>query len=369
MMEYTDRHFRHMFRLLSKDAILYTEMVTANTLVDEKGTPRGDPDRFLRGSDSSGRTVLQLGGASPQQLGHAAELAIPYGYSAVNLNCGCPSERVAGAGQFGASLMYEPGLIAECCEALGAGGVPVSVKCRVGVVSTTNDLETPLDYGHLTKVVTAAEGVGVTRFQIHARVAVLSGLSPDANRKVPPLRPEIVDRLVADFPHLQFVFNGQIDSVEMARERIAKCHGVMVGREAYKKPWHWSSLDTEIFGEDENPAQSRRQLLDQYAEYAMEVEDDERESGKKGKSLRRALVKPLLNLFHGEAGASAFKRRIDGLLNTGKKDAGKAPLLDFREFVRIAAEEVPDEVRDAPPPQFSSTRQEDYRDQEILANT
>lgn len=364
MMEYTDRYFRYMFRLMSKDAILYTEMVTANALVDEKGNPRGDPGRFLRDDDSNKRTVLQLGGALPAQLAHAAELARPYGYCGINLNCGCPSERVAGAGRFGASLMYDPALIAECCDALSAGGVPVTVKCRVGVVSSPDDLSTPLDYDHLTKVISAAANVGVTRFQIHARVAVLSGLSPDANRKVPPIREDVVDRLVDDFPHLQFVFNGQVDSVQMSRERIGKYHGVMVGREAYKKPWHWSSLDTEIFGRDENPTASRRLLLEQYSDYGMRVEEEAKEtSGAKRKSPRRALVKPLLNLFYREKGASAFKRRIDSLLASSQKKE----LLDFRSFLTLAVAEVTDPILDAPPPLLSSKHREEK--DEILATS
>ena len=211
MMDYTDRHFRYLLRLLSREAVLYTEMVTAATLVDGAGAPRhGDGARWLGYDDDAGRTVLQLGGADPAQLGAAARLAAPRGYAGVNLNCGCPSDRVAGQGCFGAALMRDAALVADCVDAL-AEHAPVSVKCRVGVCDTVSDMvddDEALYAGLANFVSTVAARGTCAHFVVHARVAVLSGLSPDKNRKVPPLKPRLVSRLADEFPELTVVSNG-----------------------------------------------------------------------------------------------------------------------------------------------------------------
>ena len=339
MMEYTDRHFRHMFRLLSRRAVLYTEMVAANTLVDDGGRPRHrDPGRWLAFDDAERRTMLQLGGAAPGPLAAAAALGAPYGYAGVNLNCGCPSDRVAGSGCFGAAMMRDARKVADCCAALGAV-LPVSVKCRVGVAERVADMvdDDEVLYADLARFVDAVAAAGVRRFAVHARVAVLAGLSPDANRKVPPLKPHLVARLAGDFPELEVVTNGEVASYGDVAERSAGLEGAMVGRDACRRPWYYANVDTAVYGDPADPAASRRGLLAAYADYAAAFEgstDDKRDR-------RRALVKPCLALFHGDAGTGAFKREVDAAL--------RDPSATARDVLDRAAARVPDAVLDAPP--------------------
>lgn len=343
MMDYTDRHFRYLLRLLSREAVLYTEMVTAATLVDGTGAPRhGDGARWLGYDDDAGRTVLQLGGADPAQLGAAARLAAPRGYAGVNLNCGCPSDRVAGQGCFGAALMRDAALVADCVDAL-AEHAPVSVKCRVGVCDTVSDMvddDEALYAGLANFVSTVAARGTCAHFVVHARVAVLSGLSPDKNRKVPPLKPRLVARLADEFPELTVVSNGEVASYESARDRSeGNVAGVMAGRDVCKRPWYYANVDSALFGADADPAASRRDvLLGAYAAYAAAFEADH---ARADWSPRRALLKPALGLFHGSPGAGRFKREVDALAKGG--DAG------VREILERAAALVPDDVLDAPP--------------------
>ena len=345
MMDYTDRHFRYLMRLLSHHAVLYTEMVTAATLVDGSGAPRhGDGARWLAFDDPHRRTVLQLGGADARQLGAAAALAAPYGYAGVNLNCGCPSDRVAGQGCFGAALMRDAGRVADCVDALGAASdAPVSVKCRVGVCDTVADMsdDDELLYEGLATFVDTVASRGVCdHFVVHARVAVLSGLSPDKNRKVPTLKPHLVERLAADFPNLQVVSNGEVDSYDAAILRSSgEVAGVMSGRDVCKRPWYYANVDSALFGAEADPARSRRDvLLGAYADYC---DREELETTRPDYSPRRALVKPVLGLFHASPGAGLFKREIDALL--------KDPTLSVRAVLERAVAEVPDAVLDARP--------------------
>ena len=340
MMDYTDRHFRHLFRLLSKESVLYTEMVTANTLVDDQGAPRhGKGERWLAHDDAQDKTILQLGGSSPKVLGAATELATAHhSYAGVNLNCGCPSERVAGAGCFGAALMRDPDKVASCVRAMNRYA-PVSVKCRIGVADSVLDLSDDQDelYTSLAKFVDTVSREGVSRFIVHARVAVLSGLSPDANRKVPPIMPGIVQRLAREFDTLEIVTNGEVGSVDDVLERGSGLEGAMVGRDACRRPWHYSVVDEEVFGAT-NPMPSRRALLEEYAGYCDRAEV---ELAHDGYSPRRAVLKPALSLFHGDAGAGAFKRAIDALHKDASLSAGGV--------LRAAAEHVPEAVLDAVP--------------------
>ena len=340
MMDYTDRHFRHLFRLLSKESVLYTEMVTASTLVDDTGAPRhGTGDRWLAHDDAADKTILQLGGSSPQVLGAATELAMAHHtYAGVNLNCGCPSERVAGAGCFGAALMRDPDQVASCVRAMNRHA-PISVKCRIGVVDSVRDLSDDEDelYASLARFVDTVSREGVSRFIVHARVAVLSGLSPDANRKVPPILPGIVQRLAREFDTLEIVTNGEVGSVDDVLERSTGLEGAMVGRDACRRPWHYSAVDEEVFG-GSNPIKSRRALLDAYATYCDRAEV---ELAHDAYSPRRAVLKPALSLFHGDAGAGAFKRAIDALHKDASLSAGGV--------LRAAAEHVPEAVLDAGP--------------------
>ena len=346
MMDYTDRHFRHLFRLLSKESVLYTEMVTANTLVDDHGSPRhGSGDRWLAHDDAQEKTILQLGGSSPKVLGAATELAMAHhSYAGVNLNCGCPSDRVAGQGCFGAALMRDAGRVADCVDALGAASdAPVSVKCRVGVCDTVADMsdDDELLYEGLATFVDTVASRGVCdHFVVHARVAVLSGLSPDKNRKVPTLKPHLVERLAADFPNLQVVSNGEVDSYDAAILRSSgEVAGVMSGRDVCKRPWYYANVDSALFGAEADPARSRRDvLLGAYADYC---DREELETTRPDYSPRRALVKPVLGLFHASPGAGLFKREIDALL--------KDPTLSVRAVLERAVAEVPDAVLDARP--------------------
>lgn len=340
MMDYTDRHFRHLFRLLSRESVLYTEMVTANTLVDDEGVPRhGTAERWLGGDDPAAKTILQLGGADPRTLGAATALAAKHHtYAGVNLNCGCPSERVAGAGCFGAALMRDADRVALCVRAM-TQHAPVSIKCRIGVVDKVKDLSDDKDalYASLSKFVATVAREGVDRFVVHARIAVLSGLSPDANRKVPPIRHNLVTRLARDFPELEIVTNGEVASLDAVKGCDEPLMGAMVGRDACRRPWHYAQVDAELFGRP-NPCASRRVLLEAYAQYADWAESA---LAHDAYSPRRAVLKPALSLFHGDAGAGAFKRAVDALHKDASLSAGGV--------LRAAAERVPGAVLDAAP--------------------
>ena len=234
MMDYTDRFMRFLLRQLTSRGTLYTEMVTSNTLVH---CEESELERFLGHEQTDGPTVFQLGGSEPEQLERAAAKVAAWKYDAINLNCGCPSDRVAGKGAFGASLMRHPDLVADCCAAIasGGGGLPVSVKCRIGVTEdrkqATEVDEEPV-YAELAHFVQrVSERGGVDHFVVHARRAVLGGLSPDANRKVPPLRPQLVHRLATDFPGLSFSVNGGLEHMEDVQEHLlpsSRLSGVMV---------------------------------------------------------------------------------------------------------------------------------------------
>ncbi|GAB5362665.1 hypothetical protein AAMO2058_000817100 [Amorphochlora amoebiformis] len=297
MMDYTDRHFRFLLRMITKKAWLYTEMITSEALI------HGDADRLLRYHDPIEHPVaLQLGGSDPDSLAKGVKKALPYAYDAINLNCGCPSDKVSGRGSFGAALMKEPDYTAVLCESMiqqaAATDTPVSVKCRIGV--DEND-----DYHYLKQFVTALGDVGVRHFIIHARKAILNmNLSPKQNREIPPLKYQYVHRLVVDFPSYSFVLNGGVKSLEEADEFLkAGVAGVMVGREIINRPWYWGDVDRRLFGV-ENPRLSRREILGNYSAYAVvEMERDPR----LGIS---TVLKPVQHLFVGERGARAYRRTI-----------------------------------------------------------
>ena len=249
MMDYTDRFMRFLLRRLTSRGTLYTEMVTANTLVH---CDESELERFLGKEQTDGPTVFQLGGSEPEKLELAAAKVAAWGYDAINLNCGCPSDRVAGKGAFGASLMRHPELVADCCAAIASGGgLPVSVKCRIGITDDKKaaaELDEEPVYAELAQFVqTVHERGGVDHFVVHARRAVLGGLSPDANRKVPPLRPQLVHRLAADFPELRFSVNGGLEHMEDLHEHLlpdSRLSGVMVGRAPLPSfaPYHATPL-------------------------------------------------------------------------------------------------------------------------------
>ncbi|MEP7282800.1 MAG: tRNA dihydrouridine(20/20a) synthase DusA [Rubrivivax sp.] len=236
MMDWTDRHCRVFHRLISRRARLYTEMVTTGALL------HGDVARHLAFDASEHPLALQLGGSEPADLAACARLAAEWGYDEVNLNCGCPSERVQ-RGAFGACLMREPELVAVCVRAMrDAGDLPVTVKHRIGVDREEN-------YAFVCDFVGQVADAGCTVFIVHARNAWLQGLSPKQNRELPPLRHEVVARLKRDFPQLIIVANGGIAGDAAIAERLREVDGVMIGREAYQHPWTLADWDRRFFGE------------------------------------------------------------------------------------------------------------------------
>jgi len=259
MMDWTDRHCRYFHRLLSRHALLYTEMVTTGALI------HGDVPRHLRFNAEEHPVALQLGGSEPADLAHSARLGQQWGYDEINLNCGCPSERVQ-RGAFGACLMAEPALVADCVKAMvDAVDVPVTVKHRIGI-DKTESYEFVRDF-----VGTVAEA-GCKVFIVHARNAWLQGLSPKENREVPPLRYALVHRLKAEFPHLTIAINGGITTSEQVAQQLQLLDGVMIGREAYHNPWWLASWDAAFFGADgvggpDGVALTREQVEAQMCDY------------------------------------------------------------------------------------------------------
>jgi tRNA-dihydrouridine synthase A len=284
MMDWTDRHCRYFHRLLSPNARLYTEMVTSAALV------RGGQLRLLEHSQQEHPVALQLGGSEPAELAQAARLGAQAGYDEVNLNVGCPSDRVQ-SGRFGACLMREPALVGECVQAMRAAvDVPVTVKCRIGV----DDQDEYADLQRFTETMVAA---GVQVLVVHARKAWLQGLSPKENREIPPLAYERVYRLKREFRQLIVVINGGITSVEAVQAHLAQVDGVMLGRAAYHDPYLLAQLEAALYG---TPMPSREEVLAHLRPY-VEAEL------KRGTALKH-ISRHLLGLYQGEPGARMFRR-------------------------------------------------------------
>jgi tRNA-dihydrouridine synthase A len=253
MMDWTDRHCRYFHRLLTRHALLYTEMMTTGALI------HGDVPRHLDFNSEEHPVALQLGGSDATELAHCAGLGEKWGYDEINLNCGCPSERVQ-RGSFGACLMAEPNLVADCVKAMvDAVQVPVTVKHRIGIDQGES-------YGFVREFVGAVSEAGCKVFLVHARNAWLKGLSPKENREVPPLRHEIVHQLKQDFPHLTIAVNGGITTHSEAAEQLKWVDGVMIGREAYHNPWWLAQWDTQFFGEPD-AVHTRESVEQQMAAY------------------------------------------------------------------------------------------------------
>ncbi|RAN77166.1 tRNA dihydrouridine(20/20a) synthase DusA [Bacillus sp. SRB_336] len=286
MMDWTDRHCRYFHRLLTPRARLYTEMVTSAALV------RGKQLRLLEHSQQEHPLALQLGGSDPLELAQAARMGAEAGYDEINLNVGCPSDRVQ-SGRFGACLMREPELVGECVKAMrDATSVPVTVKCRIGV----DDQDDYAGLQHFTELMLQA---GVEVLVVHARKAWLQGLSPKENREVPPLNYERVYRLKREFPELVVVINGGITTVEQVQEHLARLDGVMLGRAAYHDPYLLARVEAALYGE---PLPSRDDLLHRMRPYV------EAELAR-GTALKH-ISRHLLGLYQGEPGARAFRRTI-----------------------------------------------------------
>jgi tRNA-dihydrouridine synthase A len=300
MMDWTDSPCRMLHRTLSRHALLYTEMVTADAVL------HGDRKRLLGFHTAEHPLALQLGGSDPARLAEAAKIAADFGYDEINLNIGCPSDRVQ-SGRFGACLMREPKLVADCTAAMRqAVSIPVTVKCRIGVDDQAPELA-------LRDLVCHCADTGVTRFIVHARKAWLQGLSPKENRDVPPLDYDLVYRVKRENPRLTIVINGGIDTLEEAEAHLAHVDGVMLGRAAYQNPAMLAEVDARFFGGE------RRDLDTAVREYAAHVEKSLAEG------MRLAvLVKPILGLFNGRPGARQFRRHLSE--NAPRDGAGIAVL-------------------------------------------
>ena len=288
MMEWTDRHCRFFHRLLTRRALLYTEMLTTGAVL------RGDRDRLLRFDPFEQPVALQLGGSDPQALAQCATIGADFGYAEINLNVGCPSDRVQ-EGRFGACLMVEPQLVGECVAAMKAAvKIPVTVKCRIGVDEQDPDQA----LFSFTDIVKAA---GTDALIVHARKAWLKGLSPRENREVPPLDYAIVHRLKAAHPDLAIVLNGGIASLEQAQQNLGKLDGIMMGRAAYQEPWRLLGVDSVFFGEPA-PFATPKAAAAAFIPYI------EREMAK-GVRLH-SITRHVLGLFRAVPGARAFRRHL-----------------------------------------------------------
>jgi tRNA-dihydrouridine synthase A len=289
MMDWTDRHCRFFHRLLSPNVRLYTEMVTTGALL------HGDIDRHLRFNDQEHEVALQLGGSEPADLAQCAKMGEDYGYDEINLNCGCPSERVQ-KGAFGACLMAEPATVADCVSAMrNAVQIPVTVKCRIGIDASE-------EYEFLKSFVAQVHAAGCDMFVIHARKAWLKGLSPKENREKPPIRYDIAARLKNEFPHLEIILNGEIKTTEQIRTHFENgFDGAMIGREAYQNPSLLLEIERAIFG-NENTL-SKKQVIEKMIPY---IEEQQTKYGTPINSITRHMIP----LYQGERGSRAWRRAL-----------------------------------------------------------
>jgi tRNA-dihydrouridine synthase A len=399
MMDYTDFNQRYLFRLISKRAVLYTEMITAPALVNTK-----DPKRFLESDLSSDEPiVLQLGGSDPKMMAAAARIAMSYGFKHFNVNCGCPSPKVAGSGQFGASLMNHPELVRDICSSISeVSGEVTTIKMRLGL-----DDQTPEEAYNFTAnfvdIISRASSMDTTvcnHFIAHARKAILGKkLTPADNRRIPPLRYDLIHKLCIDFPNIGFTLNGGIASIDecmrglelsdcssaqdhfvstyrdMSTEKlIVDSHhklvlpsempsvpkrqatplaGCMVGRACIDRPFEWSTIDSRIYG-DVDPGLTRREILHKYAHHAASME------GLYGMSCRNRVIKPLLGLFAGEANGRLFRSQLEVLLSQGRtrntsrsansNSTGRlGERMSLQDIILHASEVLPEEVLDRLP--------------------
>jgi tRNA-dihydrouridine synthase A len=320
MMDWTDRHCRFFHRLLTRRARLYTEMITTGAIL------HGNRSRLLGYDAGEHPLALQLGGSDPRALADCAAIAADLGYDEINLNVGCPSDRVQ-EGRFGACLMAEPQLVGECVAAMKAAvKIPVTVKCRIGV--DDQDPEQALDV--MARTVIAA---GADALIVHARKAWLAGLSPKQNRDIPPLDYDRVHRLKRAYPQFAIAINGGIGSLAAARDHLDHVDGVMMGRSAYQEPWRLLAVDPELFGE-EAPFSSLRAAAEALIPYI------ERET--RGGTRLHAITRHVLGLFHAVPGARAFRRHL--AVHAVKTDAGAAV---FREALAQVADQPATHLRDS----------------------
>jgi tRNA-dihydrouridine synthase A len=315
MMDWSDRHCRFFFRTLAPHAVVYSEMITTGALV------HGDRPRHLDFDAAEHPVALQLGGSDPAELAACARLGERWGYDEINLNCGCPSERVQ-RGAFGACLMAEPELVADCIAAMrDAVSIPVTVKHRLGI----DRIE---DYGFVRRFVAALARAGVRTFLVHARNAILKGLSPKDNREAPPLRYAEVHRLKREFPELEIVVNGGLTSWPQIEAELAHVDGVMLGRAAYHDPYSLAEIDSRLFGGV--PPPSRGEIVRRMHRYAAT-------QTAAGTTLR-AIARHMLGLYQGQAGARAWRRMLSDAPSLARND----PALLLEALERMQARTAAD---------------------------
>ncbi len=288
MMDWTDRHCRYFHRLITRHARLYTEMITAEAVL------RGKREMLLAFSRQEHPVALQLGGSAPERLAEAASIGESYGYDEINLNVGCPSDRVQG-GHFGACLMADPDLVGRCVAAMRARvRIPVTVKCRIGIDQQDSEAD-------LERFITTVAAAGSTTFIVHARKAWLQGLSPKENREIPPLDYDRVYRLKLAHPELTIVINGGIETMAEAEQHLQRVDGVMLGRAAYQTPYVLAEVDRRLFG-DEASRPSRGETLELLIGYA-------HGHLQRGGRLNN-VTRHVLGLYHGLPRARAFRRHL-----------------------------------------------------------
>ncbi len=312
MMDWTDRHCRYFMRLLSPSVRLYTEMVTAAAIV------HGDAERFLRFNEEEHPVALQLGGSEPDWMAQATARAAEFGYDEININVGCPSDRVQ-SGRFGACLMAHPDVVADCFRAMQREtDVPVTVKTRIGIDDKDN-------YDFLQAFVDALAAAGCNRFIVHARIAILEGLSPKENRSVPPLNYERVYQLKQDFPDLTIDINGGLTSLDQVDAVLQHVDGAMIGRQAYHQPYFLAELERH-FDPDRTPP-SRQDVVDRMLPYVDRMVAE-------GVSLN-SMTRHMLGLFAGRPGARAWRRYISE--HAHREGAGSEVLVNALNAMPLAA--------------------------------
>lgn len=310
MLDWTDRHYRYMARLMSAELLLYTEMVTTGAIIHGKGD-------YLAYNSEEHPLALQLGGSNAHDLATCAKLAADRGYDEINLNVGCPSDRVQN-GRFGACLMAEPKLVAECVTAMReVVDIPVTVKTRIGIDEQDS-------YPFLTEFVETVRDAGCHTFIVHARKAWLQGLSPKENREIPPLDYDRVYQLKQDYPELSISINGGVKSLDECRTHLAKLDGVMVGREAYQNPYMLAEVDQQLCGSD-RPVLSRDAVLEKFIPYI----EKHLQSGGRLNHISRHMT----GLFQGEPGSRAWRRYISE--NAHKPGAGIEVIEQARKNMSI----------------------------------
>ncbi|MFJ3111835.1 tRNA dihydrouridine(20/20a) synthase DusA [Pseudomonas putida] len=308
MMDWTDRHCRFFLRLLSKQTLLYTEMVTTGALL------HNDAQRFLRHDASEHPLALQVGGSVPADLAACARLAEDAGYDEVNLNVGCPSDRVQN-NMIGACLMAHPALVADCVKAMrDAVSTPVTVKHRIGINGRDS-------YAELCDFVGQVREAGCRSFTVHARIAILEGLSPKENREIPPLRYDVAAQLKADFPDLEIVLNGGIKTLDECQKHLETFDGVMLGREAYHNPYLLAEVDQQLFASDA-PVVSRSEALAQLRPYIVA----HMESG----GAMHHVTRHILGLAQGFKGARRFRQLLSADIHKAAE-----PLAVFDQAVEL----------------------------------